>query len=81
MDSAEDALLHTNVERCASLKVLAACTKRLNSGLGEHLCIISIRVVRHEVDDILDVFGVCSELRRTEDGTLQNAAHQSGLDG
>jgi len=56
-------------------------TKSLNSGLGEHLYIICKQVVRHWVDDILDVFDVCCELRRTEDGTLRLAVRQSGWDG
>jgi len=33
------------------------------------------------VDDILDVFCVCGELRRTDDATLPNAAHPSAWDG
>jgi len=64
----------------ASLKLPTACTDWLNGGLDEHLRIISIQMVRHRVDDILDVFGVCSELRWTNDGALRNAAHQSGWD-
>ena len=70
-------MLHTNVERTIYESQAHDSMHQLT---GEHLCIIRIQVVRHRVDEILDVIGVglCSELRRTDDGTLRNTAHQSG---
>jgi len=46
---------------------------------GEHLCFISVQVMRHWIDDILVVFGAWEGPMM--EATVRNAEHQTGLNG